>query len=93
MKIAPTYSKHNNRTATRNRTRLLKPAIGLKRPEVFDKSKYDKKIKCLINLGDTDSTTYKIPWPTLGTGLQNSGLFSRKGLPGASHEKIRLAEQ
>ena len=44
----------------KNRTRLLKPAIGLKRLDRGDEGKHNKKIKCHTNPSDVDSTTYKI---------------------------------
>ena len=58
--MAPTHSKHKKKPTTKNRTRLLKLAIGLKRPEKVNEGKHNKKIKCRTNPGDTDNTTYKI---------------------------------
>ena len=46
---------------SKTKTRLLKPAIGLKRPDRGDKGKHGKKIKCCTNPNNMDSTTYKIP--------------------------------
>ena len=57
----PTQSKPTKGVTAKNRTRLLKPAIGLKRPEKGDKGKHDEKNKCRTNPGDADSTSYKIP--------------------------------
>ena len=61
--MAPSQSKHSNdRTVAKNGTRLLKPAIGLKRPDKSKEGKQaDKKIKCRTNPVNADSTTYKIP--------------------------------
>ena len=62
--MAPTASKHSNgeRTTAKNGTRLLKPAIGLRRPEQKDEGKNaDEKIKCRTNPTDANSTTYEIP--------------------------------
>ena len=80
--MAPTHSKHDKRTIAKNRTRLLKPAIGLKWLKKIDESKYDEKIKCHTYPGNADSTTYKILiFPTLGTRLKNSGFSSKKDHP------------
>ena len=59
--MVPTHSRQIKRMTAKNRTRLLKPAIGLKRPDRGDEGKHDEKIKCLTNPNNTDSTTYKIP--------------------------------
>ena len=59
--MAPTQSKHSKKETTKNGTRLLKPAIGLRRPGKTDKGKHGEKIKCCTNPSDADSTTYKIP--------------------------------
>ena len=59
--MAPTQSKPVKRVTAKNRTRLLKPAIGLKRPEKRDEGKHKEKIKYCTNPGDADSTTDKIP--------------------------------
>ena len=45
----------------KNGTRLLKPVIGLKRPEKGDEGTHDEKIKCRTNPNNVDSTTYNIP--------------------------------
>ena len=59
--MAPTQRKHSEKASAKNGTRLLKPAIGLKRPEKMDEGKHNKKIKRCTNPSDADSTTYKIP--------------------------------
>ena len=59
--MAPTHSRHNKRTTAKNSTRLLKPAINLRRPEKGDKGKHDEKINCRTIPGEFASTTYKIP--------------------------------
>ena len=59
--MAPTPSRPVKRVTAKNSTRLLKLAVGLKRPEKGDEGKHDKKIKCCTNPKDADSTTYKIP--------------------------------
>ena len=59
--MAPTHSRQVKQMTAKNGTRLLKPAIGLKRSDRGDKGKHDKKIKCCTNPNDADSTTYEIP--------------------------------
>ena len=59
--MAPTHSRQIERMTAKNRTRLLKPAIGLKRMDRGDKGKHGEKIKCRTNRNNADSTTYKIP--------------------------------
>ena len=59
--MAPTHSRQIKQMTAKNGTRLLKPVIGLKRPDRGDEGKHDEKIKCLTNPNNTDSTTYKIP--------------------------------
>ena len=54
--MALTHSKHDT---SKNGTRLLKPAIGLKRQKK-DEGKHNEKIKCCTNPSNSDSTTYKI---------------------------------
>ena len=79
--MAPTTSKHSydNRTVARNGIRLLKPAIGLKRPEIKDEGKSaNKKIKCRTNPMDADSTTYKIPMSYFRDGTPEEWLLFKK---------------
>ena len=59
--MAPTQSKHSKKATTKNGTRLLKPAISLKRLEKTKEGKQKEKIECRNNPSDADSTTYKIP--------------------------------
>ena len=53
----------------KNGTRLLKPAIGLKRPARGDEGKHDKKIKRRTNTGEADRTTYEIPMAYFRDGI------------------------
>ena len=59
--MAPTQSRQIERITSKNRTRLLKPTIGLNRSDRGDKGKHDKKNKCHANPNNAYSTTYKIP--------------------------------
>ena len=78
--MAPTQSKHSEITTVKNGTRLLKPAIGLKRPEKADEGKHNKKIKCRTNPGDADSTTCKIPMAYFREGTPEEWLLFKKKL-------------
>ena len=64
----------------KNETRLLKPAIGLKRPGKGDEGKHDKKIKYLTNPGDADSTTYEITMAYFRAGTPEEWLLFKKKL-------------
>ena len=64
----------------KNGTRLLKPAIGLKRPDKGDEGKHDKKIKCCTNPGEADSTTYKIPMAYFRDRTSKEWLLFKKKL-------------
>ena len=81
--MAPALSKHTNKDCTivRNGTRLLKLAIGLKRPEKQGKNKNaNEKIKCQTNPQDTNSTTYKIPMSYFRDGTPEEWLLFKKKL-------------
>ena len=79
--MAPSQSKLGERTTTRHGTRLLKPAIGLSRPEENKESKSpDEKIKCQTNPQDTNSTTYKIPMSYFRDGTPKEWLLFKKKL-------------
>ena len=81
--MAPATSKHSNeeRITARNGTRLLKPAIGLRRPEQKDEGKNaNEKIKCRTNPTDANSTTYKIPMSYFRDGTPEEWLLFKKKL-------------
>ena len=81
--MAPATSKHSNgeRTTAKNGTRLLKPAIGLRRPEQKDEGKNaDEKIKCRTNPTDANSTTYEIPMSYFRDGTPEEWLLFKKKL-------------
>ena len=79
--MVPTHSKHSKRITAKNETRLLKPAIGLKRPEQIDEGKqHDEKIKCRTNPSETNSTTYKIPMAYFRDGTPKEWLVFKKKL-------------
>ena len=75
--MALTHSKHDNRPTAKNRTRLLKPSIGLKRPEKRDKGKHDKKLKVVLTPEMPIALHTRSPWPILGKGSLRSGFYSR----------------
>ena len=76
--MAPTQS--TQRTTAKNGTRLLKPAISLRRPEKKDEGKHDEKIKCRTNPGEADSTTYEIPVAYFKDGSPEEWLLFKKKL-------------
>ena len=79
--MVPTHSKHSKRTTAKNGTRLLKPTIGLKRPEQINEGKqHDEKDKCRTNPSDTNSTTYKIPMEYFRDGTPKEWLVFKKKL-------------
>ena len=66
--MAPNASKHNNRVITRNGTRLLKPAIGLKRPEKMTKVSMTKKLNVVLTPVIPIALPTRSQLPILGTG-------------------------
>ena len=79
--MAPSQSKQGERTTTRHGTRLLKPAIGLSRPEVLEESKSpDEKIKCRTTPNDANSTTYDINMSYFRDGTPEEWLLFKKKL-------------
>ena len=78
--MAPTQRKSTKRATAKNKTRLLKLAIGLKQPEKGDEGKFDEKIKCRTNLGDADSTTYKNSMAYFRAGAPKEWLLFKKKL-------------
>ena len=78
--MASTQRKHSKKQTTKNGTRLLKPDIGLKRPEKKDEGKHDKKIKCHTNPGDADSNTYEITMAYFKDGTPEEWLLFKKKL-------------
>ena len=79
--MAPSQSKQGERTTTRHGTRLLKPVIGLPRPEDLEENKSpDEKIKCRTNPTDADSTTYEIPMSYFRNGTPEEWLLFKKKL-------------
>ena len=64
----------------KNRTRLLKLAIGFQRPEKDDEGKHDKKIKCHTNPNNADSTTYEIPMAYFRDGTHEEWIMFKKNL-------------
>ena len=51
----------------KNGTRLLKPAIGLKRPDRGDKGKHDKKLNVVLTLVKQIALPMRSRWHNLGT--------------------------
>ena len=82
-KMVLTHSKHDDRPTAKNKTRLLKPAIGLKRPEKVTKVSTAKKINVVLTPEMTIALPTRSPWPILGTGPQRSGFYLRKRSPRA----------
>ena len=80
--MAPTHSKQNKRTTVKNKRRLLKPAIGLKRPEKVDEGKH-KKSKCCTNPGDANNTTYEILMAYFRYGTPEEWILFKKNSTGA----------
>ena len=78
--MAPTQSKPTERVTAKNGTRLLKPTIGLKRPEKGDEGKHNKRIKCHTNPSDADNTTYKIPMAYFRARTPREWLLFKKKL-------------
>ena len=78
--MAPTDSRQIERMTAKNGTRLLKPAIGFKRPDRGDEGKHDKRIKCRTNIGDADTTTYKIPMAYFRNRTPKEWLLFKKKL-------------
>ena len=78
--MAPTHSRQIERMIAKNGTRLLKPAIGLKSPDRGDEGKHDKRIKCRTNIGDADTTTYKIPMAYFRNRTPKEWLLFKKKL-------------
>ena len=78
--MEPTHSRKIERMTTKNGTRLLKLAIGLKRPDKGDEGKHDEKIKRRTNPGEVDSTTYKIPMAYFRDGTPKEWLLFKKNL-------------
>ena len=78
--MAPIHSRQIKRMTAKNRTRLLKPAIGVKRPDRGDEGKHDKNIKCRTNPGKADSTTYDILMAYFRDGTPEEWLLFKKNL-------------
>ena len=78
--MAPTHSRQIKRMTAKNGTRLLKPAIGLKRLDKGDKGKHNKKIKCCTNPSESESTTYEIPMANFRDGTPKEWLLFKKNL-------------
>ena len=78
--MSPTHSRQIKRMTAKNGTKLLKPAIGLKRLDKGDEGKQDNKMKCCTNPGEADSTTYKIPMAYFRDGTPEEWLLFKKTL-------------
>ena len=85
-----TQSKHGKRTVTKNGTRVIKPAIGLKRPE-NDKIKYNETIHVVLTLETQTPLPTRAPLTILGTGISRSDFCSSIASPGALLDKTQLA--
>ena len=72
--MAPTQSKPQERSTTRNGIKLIKPPIGLERPKQ-ESGKYSEKIKCRTNPADASSTTYEIPMEYFKEGTPEEWLI------------------
>ena len=84
MNMAPTQRKHDKRAVVKkNGTRILKPAIGLKRPKKMTKVSMVKKLNAVLTLVMPTPLPMRSQWTTLATGLPGSGYSSRKDSPGA----------
>ena len=62
--MAPTHSRQIERMTVKNGTRLLKPAIGLKRPDRGDKGKHDKKSNVVLTLTTWTVQRTRFHWLT-----------------------------
>ena len=91
--MAPTHSSKIKRMNAKNGIRLLKPAIGLKRPDRGDKGKYDEKNKCHTNPGDADSTTYEIPMAYFRDRTPKEWLLFKKKLTGCVTDRTQPTDQ
>ena len=73
-----THSKPMERKTTKNRTRLVMPAIRLKIPEdSANAGKFDEKIKCRTNPTDASSTTYENEMAYFKDGLLYKNRLTR----------------
>ena len=90
--MAPRQSRLAKRVTEKRSTRLLKPAIGLKRPEKGDEGKHGEKIKCRTNPNDADSTTYEIPMAYFRERTPKEWLIFKKSWSGAWLDKMGLVE-
>ena len=80
--MAPTQS--TQRTTAKNGTRLLKPAISLRRPKKKDEGKHDEKIKCRTNpAGEPESNVENCSSDMPGKGDGISTIFGGGVGPGA----------
>ena len=75
--MVPTPSRQAKRVTAKNSTRLLKAAIGLKRPEKGDEGKHDKKLNLVLTLTMRTAPTMIFPWPILGTEPPKNGCYSK----------------
>ena len=79
--MAPAASRYINKdhTIAMNGTRLVKPAIGLKRPEQKDEGKNaDKKSSVRLTLQTQTAPPTRFPCPTLETGSQRMAIVQEK---------------
>ena len=81
--MAPTHSRQIERMTAKNRTRLLKPAIGLKRPERGDEGKHDEKLNVVLTPVKQIALPTRFRWHSVGTEPPKSGYYSRRSSPGA----------
>ena len=81
--MAPTHSREIERMTANNGTRLLKPVIGLKRPDRGNKGKHDKKSNIVLTPVMQIALPTRFQWLTLGTEPPKSGYYSRRISPSA----------
>ena len=73
-----TQSRPAKRVTGKNGTRLLKPAIGLKRPEKGDEGKHDEKNNVVLTLTMPTAPPMRFPWPILEPEPPKSGFHSKR---------------
>ena len=78
--MTETHRRQIKRMTAKNMTRLLKPAIDLKRPQKGDEGKQDKKIICCTYPNNADSTTYEILMAYFRDGTPEEWLLFKKEL-------------
>ena len=77
------HNKHDKRPTAKNRTRLLKPAIGLKRLEKMTKVSTMRKFNVVLIPAMPIAVPTRSPWPISGTGPQGVAIIQEKNSPGA----------